>query len=55
MRSAQELISMALILVGIFLVVNNWKGSTEVIKAIGSFFSTNFETLQARWSKWGLK
>lgn len=48
MRTIQELVSMALVLVGMYLLLANWKGTTEIIKSSGNFFTSNFKTLQAR-------
>ena len=48
MSRVQELLTLALMLVGLFLVLNNWKGSTNVINSIGRTLSMNFKTLQGR-------
>lgn len=48
MRSVQELFTLAFILIGIFLMVNNWKGTTAIISTTGGAISKNFKTLQAR-------
>lgn len=48
MRTVQELFTMAFILIGIFLLVNNWQGTTSIISTTGGAISKNFKTLQAR-------
>lgn len=48
MRGVQELFTLALVLIGIFLLVNNWKGTTAIISTTGGAISKNFKTLQAR-------
>lgn len=48
MDNIRQLMTMALTLVGIFLLVNNWKGTTAIISTTGGAISKNFKTLQAR-------
>jgi hypothetical protein len=48
MNTLRELITLGLVLVGIYLLVNNWKGTTEIIKTAGGQLSSNFKVLQAR-------
>jgi len=48
MDNVRQLMTIALTLVGIFLLVNNWKGTTSIISTIGGGLSKNFKTLQAR-------
>jgi hypothetical protein len=47
-NTIMEFVSGAFILIGMYLVVRNWSGTTQVIKAVGGQTTSMFKTLQGR-------
>lgn len=48
LRALPALAATALTLVGLYLVLANWLGSTSILKALGEFTVNVFKTLQGR-------